>query len=120
MHVRRIVDLSVPLSESTQIYPGDPVPPTYVMHVRQRSATWGDTPLALYAVPELVALSVRYQGFATRPYRVNKGRFKGDPAFHEAPRFGVVQFQPLGNTQNRNQLQFNLQAGYFTKLPGDG
>lgn len=26
MHVRRIVDLSVPLSESTQVYPGDPVP----------------------------------------------------------------------------------------------
>ncbi|WP_345474976.1 cyclase family protein [Actinoallomurus oryzae] len=26
MHVRRIVDLSVPLSASTQIYPGDPVP----------------------------------------------------------------------------------------------
>lgn len=26
MHVRRIVDLSVPLSESTQTYPGDPVP----------------------------------------------------------------------------------------------
>lgn len=26
MHVRRIVDLSVPLSESTQVYPGDPEP----------------------------------------------------------------------------------------------
>lgn len=26
MHARRIVDLSVPLSESTQIYPGDPEP----------------------------------------------------------------------------------------------
>ncbi|MDN3355710.1 cyclase family protein [Actinomadura sp. DC4] len=26
MRVRRIVDLSVPLSESTQVYPGDPVP----------------------------------------------------------------------------------------------
>jgi kynurenine formamidase len=26
VHVRRIVDLSVPLSEATQVYPGDPVP----------------------------------------------------------------------------------------------
>jgi kynurenine formamidase len=26
LHVRRIVDLSVPLSESTQVYPGDPAP----------------------------------------------------------------------------------------------
>lgn len=26
MHARRIIDLSVPLSESTQVYPGDPAP----------------------------------------------------------------------------------------------
>src|SRR5690348_11023232 len=26
VHVGRIIDLSVPLSESTQVYPGDPVP----------------------------------------------------------------------------------------------
>ena len=48
---------------------------------------------------------------------VRKGRFKGDPHEHLAPRFGIVQFQPLGNTQNRNQLQFNLEANYFNKLP---
>jgi hypothetical protein len=98
-------------------YPNDPIPPTYVMHVRQKPESWERSPLAIYAISELVALSVRYQGFSTRPYQVKKGRFKGDPATHSAPRFGIVQFQPLGNTQNRNQLQFNLQASYFTKLP---
>ena len=73
--------------------------------------------MAIYAVNELVALSVRYGGFSTRPYTVKKGRFKADLAIHSAPRFGIVQLQPLGNTQNRNQLQFNLKASYFTKLP---
>lgn len=98
-------------------YPDDPVPPSYVMHVRSRPESWDRAPLALFSVEELVSLSVSYKGFETRPYQVKKGRFKGDPAVHLAPRFGIVQFQPLGNTQNRNQLQFNLQAGYFTKLP---
>lgn len=98
-------------------YPNDPVPPTYLLHLRQKPTSWDQAPLAIFAIPELVALSVRYQGFSTRPYQVAKGRFKLDPAIHSAPRFGIVQFQPLGNTQNRNQLQFNLQASYFTKLP---
>lgn len=99
-------------------YAGDVYRPKYVMHVRQRASDPTRVPLALFSVDELVNLSVAYKGFETREYRVNKGRFKGDPALHHAPRFGIVQFQPLGNAQNRNQLQFNLEANYFARIVG--
>jgi len=98
-------------------YPGDPYPPKYVMHVRHKASEPDKVPLALFSVDDLVRLSVSYKGFETRPYRIRKGRFKDDPATHQAPRFGIVQFQQLGNTQNRSQLQFNLQANYFNKVP---
>jgi hypothetical protein len=97
-------------------YQEDVYRPKYVMHVRHRAVQPDRVPLALFTVNQLVDLSVAYRGFATREYRVHKGRYKGDPAQHYAPRFGVVQFQPLGNTQNRNQLQFNLEASYFAKV----
>lgn len=98
-------------------YPGDPYPPKYLMHVRHKAGAPDKVPLALYSVDELVRLSVSYKGFETRSYGVHKGRYKNDPDTHLAPRFGIVQFQQLGNVQNRSQLQFNLQANYFNKLP---
>ena len=101
-------------------YDGDCFPPDYLLHVRHRSTTASDVPLALFTMERLAGLSVDYGGFSTRSYRVNKGRFKSDPGEHLAPRFGIVQFQPLGNKQNRNQLQFNLQARYFDKVPYEG
>jgi hypothetical protein len=97
-------------------YPNDPYPPGYVMHVQHRALDPRAVPLAIYSIEELVSLSVAYRGFETREYKVAKGRFRGDPNVHLAPRFGIVQFQPLGNTQNRNQLQFNLEANYFNKI----
>ena len=33
-----------------------------------------------------------------------------------APRFGIVQMQRGGQAQHPEQLQFNLQAGYFYKI----
>lgn len=98
-------------------YPNDPYPPDYVLHVRHKAPTPDKVPLAIYSVKELVSLSCRYQSFKTREYRVRKGTYKDDPDTHLAPRFGIVQFQPIGNKQNRSQLQFNLQANYFNKLP---
>jgi hypothetical protein len=97
-------------------YQNDPYPPKYLLHVRHRAKDPKRVPMAIYEISELVELSHRYRKFETKEYMVRKGRFKGDPNIHLAPRFGIVQFQPLGNTQNRNQLQFNLEANYFSKI----
>ena len=97
-------------------YQNDPIAPNYVIHVMHAADSPDRVPVAIYSVDELVEMSVAYKRFETRPYHVRKGRFKDDPATHLAPRFGIVQFQPLGNTQNRNQLQFNLEANYFMKM----
>ncbi|TVQ91547.1 MAG: hypothetical protein EA397_09400 [Deltaproteobacteria bacterium] len=95
-------------------YEGDAFPPDYLLHLRHK----GDpAPVALYTMDQIADLSVAYGSFSTRNYKVHKGRYKSDPHQHQAPRFGIVQFQPLGNKQNRNQLQFNLQARYFDKVP---
>jgi hypothetical protein len=98
-------------------YEDDPIPPRIVLHVRQRASTEAETPLAIYSVDELVGYSRAYGSFSTRPYRITKGRFRNDPATHEAPRFGFVQMQRGGQRQHPTQLQFNLKAGYFNQPP---
>lgn len=97
-------------------YEKDCYRPKYILHLRNRSGDEHNVPLAIYTVEELVNLSHEYRGFYTRESRVRKGRFKNDPNLHKYPGFGIVQFQQLGNKQNRSQLQFNLQANYFNKI----
>lgn len=97
-------------------YSEDPFPPQYVLHQRHIGKEKNLTPLAIFHMDELIALSRMYGSFQLKPYQVRKGRFKGDPNTHFAPRFGCVQFQRLGNKQNATQLQFNLEAGYFYKI----
>jgi hypothetical protein len=98
-------------------YLEDPFIPDFILHKTKRAASWAATEVAIYSVDELIHLSEKYQGFTTRPYSVRKGSYK-DPAGvqHLAPRFGVVQMQRGGQKQHPEQLQFNLEAGYFYKI----
>ena len=98
-------------------YMDDPFVPEYVMHKTKRATSWETTEVAIYSIDELVMLSRVYQGFACRPYSVRKGSYR-DPkgTQHLAPRFGVVQMQRGGQAQHPEQLQFNLEAGYFYKI----
>ena len=98
-------------------YLGDPFAPDFLLHKTRRSSTWSTTEVAIYGIEELVRLSRTYQGFATRGYSVRKGSYR-DPAgvTHLAPRFGVIQMQRGGQKQHPEQLQFNLEAGYFYKI----
>ena len=98
-------------------YIDDPFVPDYLLHKTRRAKSWSATEVAIYSISELIALSRGYQGFATKPYSVKKGSYK-DPAgvTHLAPRFGVIQMQRGGQQQHPEQLQFNLEAGYFYKL----
>lgn len=98
-------------------YINDPFVPDYLLHKTKRAESWQRTEVALYSITELIALSRAYQGFSTKPYSVRKGSFK-DPAgvAHLAPRFGVIQMQRAGQQQHPEQLQFNLEAGYFYKI----
>ena len=88
-----------------------------MIHKTKAAPNLGETEVAIYAIDELVELSARYQGFATKSYSVRKGSYK-DPngVSHLAPRFGIVQMQRGGQQQHPDQLQFNLEAGYFYKL----
>ena len=67
-------------------------------------------------------LSKKYSGFTKKLYADRKksrsveDRKLTKGIFHEAPRFGIIQFQRLGNKQNATQLQFNLEAGYFYNI----
>ena len=97
-------------------YVGDPHPPEFLLHQTVRYTDIHNCQMALFKIDELVDLSCRKSGFHTASRTTNKGRFKS-PVQHLRPRFGYVQFQRLGNKQNATQLQFNLQAGYFNKLP---
>lgn len=97
-------------------YHSDPYPPEFVLHQTVKYSDMKQCTIALFTVEELVRLSRQYNGFHKRPYYVRKGRFKGDPNEHQAPRFGFVQFQRGGQKQHPTQLQFNLQAGYFHKI----
>lgn len=98
-------------------YIDDPFVPEYLLHKTRRSDTWAKTEVAIFSIAELVALSRHYQGFATKPYSVRKGSYK-DPVgiTHLAPRFGIIQMQRGGQQQHPEQLQFNLEAGYFYKI----
>lgn len=98
-------------------YIEDPFVPDFLIHKTRKANSYLETEVAIYSVDELIELSRRYQGFVKRPYSVRKGSYK-DPAgiTHEAPRFGVIQMQRGGQQQHPEQLQFNLEAGYFYKL----
>jgi len=101
----------------TKAYVDDPFIPEYLIHKTKKSQSWNDTEVAIYSIAELVELSRRYQGFATRPYSVRKGSHRDPPGIsHLAPRFGIIQMQRGGQKQHPEQLQFNLEAGYFYKI----
>lgn len=98
-------------------YLNDPFVPDFILHKTKLAAVWSDTEVAIFTVNELIKLSKLYQGFATKSYRVTKGSYR-DPigVSHQAPRFGIVQMQRGGQSQHPEQLQFNLEAGYFYRL----
>lgn len=98
-------------------YLEDPYSPDILAHKTKKSPSWEQTELAIYTIEEIVALSREYGGFRLKPYAVRKGRYK-DPkgTQHLAPRFGIVQMQRGGQAQHPEQLQFNLEAGYFYKI----
>ena len=98
-------------------YLDDPFIPEYLLHKTKKSPRWESTEVAIYSINELISLSRTYQGFATKLYSVKKGSYK-DPVGvgHLAPRFGVIQMQRGGQKQHPEQLQFNLEAGYFYKI----
>ena len=97
-------------------YIDDPFIPDLVLHKTKKSESWGRTEVAIYTVSELISHSRAYGGFRTKSYSVKKGSFK-DPqgVTHLAPRFGIIQMQRGGQAQHPEQLQFNLEAGYFYK-----
>ena len=98
-------------------YMDDPFSPDFLIHKTKKSESWSKTEVALYAIEELVTHSREYGGFSLKPYSVNKGSYKDPPGVkHYAPRFGVVQMQRGGQAQHPEQLQFNLEAGYFYKI----
>lgn len=98
-------------------YLNDPFVPEFLLHKTKQAMNWGSTEVAIYSIEELIALSREYQGYTTRPYSVKKGSYKDPPGiFHKAPRFGIIQMQRGGQSQHPEQLQFNLEAGYFYKL----
>ncbi|HRL20415.1 MAG TPA: hypothetical protein PLG97_00045 [Alcaligenes sp.] len=98
-------------------YLNDPFAPDFLIHKTKRADAWNATEVAIYSMDELIRLSRAYQGFELRPYSVRKGSYR-DPegVTHLAPRFGVVQMQRGGQAQHPDQLQFNLEAGYFYKI----
>ena len=101
-------------------YLDDPFSPELLLHKTKRAETWGTTEVAIYSIDELIQHSREYGGFSLKPYSVRKGSYK-DPigVKHLAPRFGIVQMQRGGQAQHPEQLQFNLEAGYFYKISQD-
>lgn len=101
----------------TKAYLEDKFSPDFLLHKTKQSEAWNATEVALYSINELLQHSSKYGSFSTKPYSVRKGQYK-DPSgtVHQAPRFGIVQMQRGGQKQHPNQLQFNLQAGYFYKI----
>ncbi|MFJ2283203.1 hypothetical protein ACIOUG_18935 [Pseudomonas sp. NPDC087803] len=98
-------------------YLNDPFTPDYILHKTKASSGWNQTEVAIYSVDEIIDLSRAYGGFRKRSYSVRKGSYK-DPqgVEHDAPRFGIIQMQRGGQAQHPQQLQFNLEAGYFYKI----
>lgn len=98
-------------------YLNDPFAPEYLLHKTKSSSSWNSTEVAIYSIDEIVALSKAYKGFDLKQYSVRKGSYKDPPGvYHQAPRFGIVQMQRGGQAQHPEQLQFNLEAGYFYKI----
>lgn len=98
-------------------YLNDPFVPDFLLHKTKQSLSWKETEVAIYSIDEIIAKSRAYQGFATKEYSVHKGSYP-DPTgiAHRAPRFGIIQMQRGGQKQHPDQLQFNLEAGYFYKI----
>lgn len=98
-------------------YLDDPFTPDFLLHKTKNAATWSKTEIAIYGIDELILHSQKYSGFTVKSYSVRKGSYR-DPAgtMHLAPRFGIVQMQRGGQAQHPEQLQFNLEAGYFYKI----
>lgn len=98
-------------------YLEDPFSPDFVLHKTKRASSWEETEVAIYTMDEIIAHSSNYAGFVLKPYSVRKGSYK-DPkgVTHMAPRFGIIQMQRGGQAQHPEQLQFNLEAGYFYKI----
>lgn len=98
-------------------YLNDPFTPDYILHKTKASNSWNQTEVAIYSIDEIINLSRAYGGFRKRSYSVRKGSYK-DPqgVEHDAPRFGIIQMQRGGQAQHPQQLQFNLEAGYFYKI----
>ncbi len=98
-------------------YINDPFAPDLVLHLTKKMPVGQPQEFALYTIEELIKLSSAYAGFEKKLYSVRKGSYKDPKGIqHEAPRFGVVQMQRGGQAQHPEQLQFNLQAGYFYKI----
>ena len=98
-------------------YLEDPFVPDYLLHKTKRAPSWDRTEVAVYTMDELIAHSSDYAGFHLRPYSVRKGSHRDPPGVtHMAPRFGIIQMQRGGQAQHPEQLQFNLEAGYFYKI----
>ena len=102
-------------------YPNDPFIPELLLH-KTKKVKAGPEEFALFSIDEIILLSRKYSGFIKKLYADRK---KSRPInerkltkgiMHEAPRFGIIQFQRLGNKQNATQLQFNLEAGYFYNI----
>lgn len=98
-------------------YINDPYTPELLLHLTKKMPENQAQEFALYTIDELIDLSCNYSGFEKKKYSVRKGSYK-DPigVQHDAPRFGIVQMQRGGQAQHPEQLQFNLQAGYFYKI----
>ena len=98
-------------------YLDDPFTPDLLVHKTKKAPSWTQAEIAIYTMDEIINKSREYAGFVLKPYSVRKGTFK-DPAGvrHLAPRFGIVQMQRGGQAQHPEQLQFNLEAGYFYKI----
>jgi hypothetical protein len=96
-------------------YDDDPLPPSVVLHQRSKPESFEQVPIAVYWIDDLISRSIAVSGFYTKPYRVFKGTGRDPTKEHQAPRFGIVQFQRGGQKQHPTQLQFNFEAGYFNK-----
>lgn len=98
-------------------YLEDAFTPDFLLHKTKKSQSWHKTEVAIYSMDQLIDLSSKYGGFSTKTYTVRKGAHKDPTGIkHLAPRFGIVQMQRGGQKQHPDQLQFNLEAGYFYKI----
>lgn len=98
-------------------YLDDPFTPDFLLHKTKKANFWENAEVAIYSIDELISHSRDYSRYSVKPYSVRKGSYR-DPAgvTHQAPRFGIVQMQRGGQAQHPEQLQFNLEAGYFYKI----